>query len=168
MSDRATLMIAASESDSNLYYATRFIAPDPFIFMDVKGRRILLMSDLEMDRARNQATVDQVLSYSEWERRAKAQGISAPGSVDVLHLVLQDHAPCRKTAGLLHRDGNSREHKKRSDHAECVNHSESADACRVFFTLIYEAKNFERDHWQDTGHEVQDQSPKKCKREHAE
>jgi len=90
-SDRATLMIAASESDSNLYYATRFIAPDPFIFMDVKGRRILLMSDLEMDRARNQATVDQVLSYSEWERRAKAQGVAAPGSVDVLHLVLQDH-----------------------------------------------------------------------------
>src|SRR5690242_2174731 len=90
-SDRATLMIAASESDSNLYYATRFIAPDPFIFMDVKGRRILLMSDLEMDRARNQATVDQVLSYSEWERRAKAQGVTAPGSVDVLHLVLQDY-----------------------------------------------------------------------------
>ncbi len=91
MSDRATLMIAASESDSNLYYATRFIAPDPFIFMEVKGQRILLMSDLEMDRARSQATVDQVLSYSEWERRAKAQGVSAPGSVDVLHLVLQDH-----------------------------------------------------------------------------
>lgn len=91
MSDRATLLIAASESDSNLYYATRFIAPDPFIFMEVKGRRILLMSDLEMDRARSQATVDQVLSYSEWERRAKAQGIAAPGSVDVLHLVLQDH-----------------------------------------------------------------------------
>jgi Xaa-Pro aminopeptidase len=90
-SDRATLMIAASESDSNLYYATRFIAPDPFIFMDVRGKRILLMSDLEMDRARNQATVDQVLSYSEWERRAKAQGASAPGAVDVLHLVLQDH-----------------------------------------------------------------------------
>ena len=90
MSDRATLMIAASESDSNLYYATRFIAPDPFIFLEVAGQRIVLMSDLEMDRARSQATVDQVLSYSELERRAKAQGIAAPGSVDVLHLVLQD------------------------------------------------------------------------------
>ena len=91
MSDRATLMIAASESDSNLYYATRFIAPDPFIFMEVAGQRIVLMSDLEMDRARSQATVDRVLSYSELERRAKAQGSAAPGSVDVLHLVLQDH-----------------------------------------------------------------------------
>ncbi len=89
--DRATLMIAASESDANLYYATRFIAPDPFIFLDVQGKRLLLMSDLEMDRARNQSTVDQVLSYSEWERRAKTQGNASPGSIDVLHLVLQDH-----------------------------------------------------------------------------
>jgi Xaa-Pro aminopeptidase len=89
--DRATLMIAASETDSNLYYATRFIAPDPFIFMEVKGERIVLMSDLEIDRARSQATVDRVLSYSDLERRAKTQGATAPGSVDVLHLVLQDH-----------------------------------------------------------------------------
>jgi Xaa-Pro aminopeptidase len=89
--DRATLMIAASESDSNLYYATRFIAPDPFIFLEAAGTRLLLMSDLELDRARSQATVDRVLSYSEVERRAKAQGLSAPGTVDVLHLVLQDH-----------------------------------------------------------------------------
>lgn len=88
--DRATLMIGASETDSNLYYATRFIAPDPFIFLETAGTRLLLMSDLEMDRARSQAAVDRVLSYSEWERRAKAQGLSAPGTIEVLHLVLQD------------------------------------------------------------------------------
>ncbi len=89
--DRATLMIAASETDSNLYYATRFIAPDPFIFLETAGTRLMLMSDLEMDRARSQAAVDRILSYSEVERRAQAQGQAAPGTVDVLHLVLQDH-----------------------------------------------------------------------------
>ncbi len=89
--DRATLMIAASESDSNLYYATRFIAPDPFIFLETAGTRLMLMSDLEMDRARSQAAVDRILSYSEVERRAQTQGQAAPGTVDVLHLVLQDH-----------------------------------------------------------------------------
>jgi Xaa-Pro aminopeptidase len=89
--ERATLMIAASETDSNLYYATRFIAPDPFIFLEVKGRRLLVMSDLEMDRARSQASAAEVLSYSELERQAKAQGTAAPGSVDVIHLVLQRH-----------------------------------------------------------------------------
>ena len=86
----ATLFIAASETDSNLYYATRFIAPDPFIYLEVKGERLMVMSDLEVDRARHQATVDRVLSYSDLERRAKAQGLKDPGMIDVIHLVLQD------------------------------------------------------------------------------
>jgi Xaa-Pro aminopeptidase len=86
----ATLFIAASETDSNLYYATRFIAPDPFIYLEVKGERLMIMSDLEVDRARHQATVDRVLSYSELERRAKGQGVKDPGSIDVIHVLLQD------------------------------------------------------------------------------
>lgn len=88
--DRATLMIAASESDSNLYYVTRFIAPDPFIFLEIKGERIMVMSDLEMDRARAQATVDRVRSFSELERQARARGVGEPGAVDVIHLVLEE------------------------------------------------------------------------------
>lgn len=86
----AVLFIAASETESNLYYATRFIAPDPFIYLEVKGERLMVMSDLEVDRARHQATVDRVLSYSELERRAKSMGVKDPGTVDVVHLVLQD------------------------------------------------------------------------------
>ena len=86
----ATVFVAASETDSNLYYATRFIAPDPFIYLEVKGERLMIMSDLEVDRARHQATVDRVLSYSEVERRAKALGVKDPGTIDVVHLVLQD------------------------------------------------------------------------------
>jgi len=86
----ATVFIAASEADSNLYYATKFIAPDPFIYLEIKGERILVMSDLEMDRAKSQASVDRVLSYSEIERRVKSQGIAEPGSVDIVHVVLRD------------------------------------------------------------------------------
>jgi Xaa-Pro aminopeptidase len=87
--DRALLMIAASETDSNLYYVTRFIAPDPFVFMQLKGERVMLMSDLELDRARSQATVDRVISYSEVERTVRAQGVSDPGTIDIVHAVLQ-------------------------------------------------------------------------------
>jgi Xaa-Pro aminopeptidase len=86
----ATLFIAASEQDSNLYYATRFIAPDAFIYMEIKGERLLVMSDLEMDRARAQASVDRVLSYSELEQKAKAQGIKDPTTVDIVHVVLKE------------------------------------------------------------------------------
>jgi len=89
--DRATLMIAASELDSNLYYATRFMAPDPFIFLEVKGERMVVMSDLEIDRARSQATVDRVLSYAELEAQVRAQGVSAPGTVEIVHAVLHPH-----------------------------------------------------------------------------
>lgn len=89
-SDIATLFIAASEGDSNLYYATRFVAPDPFIYLEVKGERLLVMSDLEMDRAKTQATVDRVLSYSELEKQAKAQGVKEPSTVDIVNVVLRD------------------------------------------------------------------------------
>jgi Xaa-Pro aminopeptidase len=93
--ERATLIIAASESDSNLYYATRFVSPDPFIFLEVKGERLLVMSDLEMDRARSQAAADRVLSYSEIERRLRAQGAATPGTTEVVHAVLQERGITR-------------------------------------------------------------------------
>jgi Xaa-Pro aminopeptidase len=86
----ATLFIAASENDSNLYYATRFIAPDPFIYLEIKGERILVMSDLELDRAKAQASVDRVLSYSEIEEKAKGKGIKEPTTVDIVHVVLKE------------------------------------------------------------------------------
>ena len=88
--EAATLFIAASEQDSNLYYATRFMAPDPFIYLEIKGERVMVMSDLEMDRARAQASVDRVLSYSEIEQKAKKQGIKDPTAVDIVHVVLKE------------------------------------------------------------------------------
>lgn len=86
----ATLFIAASEGDSNLYYATKFIAPDPFIYMEVKGERLLVMSDLEMDRAKAQSNADRVLSYSELEQKAKKQGVKEPSTVDIVNVVLKE------------------------------------------------------------------------------
>lgn len=71
MKQEATLMIAASEKDANLYYATRFIAPDPFVFIQIGGRKHLLMSDLEVDRARQESTVDEVHSTSRLARDYK-------------------------------------------------------------------------------------------------
>ena len=47
----ARLIIAASEADANLFYATRFLAPDPFVYLRHGQETILLVSDLELDRA---------------------------------------------------------------------------------------------------------------------
>lgn len=91
MSNTATLIIAASEVDANLYYVTKFLAPDPFIFIEIDDTTMLVMSDLEVDRARSTATVNTVLSYSKYEKNAKANGITAPRLVDIVHLILQEH-----------------------------------------------------------------------------
>jgi Xaa-Pro aminopeptidase len=64
----AQLIVAASDTDANLLYATRFFAPDPFIYLRHNGRTMVVVNDLEIDRARRQASVDQVLSRSELER----------------------------------------------------------------------------------------------------
>jgi len=90
-SDRAVLLIANSETDSNLYYAAKFLAPDPFIFFQVNGRKSMVMSDLELDRAKAQSRVDEVLSYSAIENQLKAKGISEPRTIDVVDACLKPH-----------------------------------------------------------------------------
>ena len=79
MAGEATLIVAASEQDANLYYATGFWAPDPFIFAQINGRKILVMSDLEVDRARAESRVDEVLALSKLQSEAKKQGASPAG-----------------------------------------------------------------------------------------
>jgi len=78
------LIIGASETDANLFYATRFLAPDAFVFVWTPEEKILLMSDLEVDRARWQAQVDTVLPIRTYEERAKAAGVARPGLLDSL------------------------------------------------------------------------------------
>ena len=85
----ARLMIAASETDADMYYATRFLAPDPFIFFQIDAEKHLLMSDLERDRARTQAQVDHVLSLSEYQKKAKKNN-EEPSQIDALNEVLQE------------------------------------------------------------------------------
>ncbi len=89
----AILIIASSEADSNLYYATRFLAPDPFIFLQMghppQAEKILVMSDLELDRAKAQARANTVLSLSQYEGLVKQKG-REPTWVNVLDLLLQE------------------------------------------------------------------------------
>ena len=65
----ARLIIADSERDPDMLYATRFFAPDAFIFLEHNGRRIAVLNDLEVDRGRAQAQVDEVLSLSDETKR---------------------------------------------------------------------------------------------------
>src|SRR5438477_12623699 len=66
--DVSRLIVAASEYDPDMLYARRFFAPDAFIFLEERGKRTLVLSDLEIDRARKQAQADEFVSYSALER----------------------------------------------------------------------------------------------------
>ena len=56
------LIIACSENDGNLFYATGFLAPDEFIFLEIGGKRIVFINDMEFSRAQTEATVDEVIN----------------------------------------------------------------------------------------------------------
>ncbi|MBI1953396.1 MAG: aminopeptidase P family protein [Candidatus Omnitrophica bacterium] len=86
----AILIVAASETDANLYYATGFWAPDPFIFTRIGGRRILIMSDLELDRAKAESKADEVLSLSKLQAEVKQKTQSPPGTAEVLDCLFKE------------------------------------------------------------------------------
>ena len=77
------MMYAASEYDSNLYYTVKFVVPDPFPFFQIKGKKIILMSDLELGRSQKQAKVDEIVSYSDIQVKTQKSGIEKPGVADV-------------------------------------------------------------------------------------
>ncbi|MBI5821120.1 MAG: aminopeptidase P family protein [Verrucomicrobia bacterium] len=62
------LIVADSERDADMLYATGMFAPDAFIYFRHRGKSSVVMSDLEIDRARHEARVDEVISMSDVDR----------------------------------------------------------------------------------------------------
>lgn len=92
MSDgnKAILIVAASTTDADLYYASRFLAPDPFIFLQVGERKRIAVTDLELDRAKAQAAVDEVLPLSRYSDRLRQGGAAEITQADLLHALLKE------------------------------------------------------------------------------
>src|SRR5204863_9568084 len=86
----AHLIYSGSESDANMLWATRFFAPDPFIFIAKGPKKYLVMNDLEIDRAKTQASVDRVLSYSQYQKRWQSRGTHFPSPAQIIFEVLTD------------------------------------------------------------------------------
>jgi Xaa-Pro aminopeptidase len=89
-SDQAILLVSASEGDSNMLYAAGFFVPDPFIFFQHKKTSYVVMSDLEIDRAKKQAHVDRVLSLSLYQKKLRKMGTASPAMIDVLDLLFRE------------------------------------------------------------------------------
>jgi len=88
--NKTRLIVAASEQDPDMLYATRFFAPDPFIFLEENGKRTLVLSDLEIGRGRKQAQADEFLPYSKFEKEVQGTSRKAPPYEKVLaHFIVQ-------------------------------------------------------------------------------
>jgi Xaa-Pro aminopeptidase len=91
------LMVADSERNANMLYATGLFVPDPFIYLKTRGRPLIVMSDLEIDRARAQAPHCRVVSSSTYQQKLRARGIKRPGLAHVVRQVLHEKSIRRVT-----------------------------------------------------------------------
>ena len=73
MTPETLLMVADSEHDANMLYAVRMFVPDPFVYLRVRGKCHIVMSDLEIDRAREQASHCTVLSLAQFRKQLEKQ-----------------------------------------------------------------------------------------------
>lgn len=84
------LIVADSDHDANMLYATGMFVPDPFIFLRLQGKDFIVMSDLEIDRARQQAPHCRVLSLSNYQRKLKERGKKQTGFAQIVHAILSE------------------------------------------------------------------------------
>ncbi len=61
------LIFASSEESADLLYATKFSVPDPVLFLKQNGKTTVLLSDLEIDRGKKEAKVNEVIALSSME-----------------------------------------------------------------------------------------------------
>ncbi len=80
----ARLIVAPSDTDADMLYATRIFIGDPFIFLEQNGKRTLVLSDLELDRAKKNARADEFVMLSELEQEVQGKSKAAPPYEKVL------------------------------------------------------------------------------------
>lgn len=88
----ARLIIADSEKDTDMLYATGFFVPDPFLYFETAKGAAVVMSDLEYGRALKQARVDHVYALSEIRREMRAgkkEKTDVPEVVDIVSWIFK-------------------------------------------------------------------------------
>lgn len=90
MKQDTLLIIASSEISADLLYRTRFFAPDPIIFIEHRGKKTIILSDLELDRGKEEADVDEVLSLSEYKNKLPHKKRKQAGFTDIVNLFFKE------------------------------------------------------------------------------
>jgi Xaa-Pro aminopeptidase len=91
------LIVADSERDANMLYAVRMFVPDPFIYLRLNGRCHVVMSDLEIDRAREQAGHCKIISWSKVAGQLRDEGVKRVTMARVIRAILKERGVKRIT-----------------------------------------------------------------------
>ena len=90
MNDSDNLLIVAdSDRDANMLYAVGMFAPDPFIYFRVDGKSHIVVTDLELDRARKKAGHCRVLSFNQCLDKL-GRKTKQPGMAKVINLLFRE------------------------------------------------------------------------------
>jgi Xaa-Pro aminopeptidase len=84
------LIVADSDRDADMLYAVGMFVPDPFIYLRCRGRSYVVLSQLEIDRARGQAPHCRALSLNRYQDKLRADGVKNPGLAHVLSALLRE------------------------------------------------------------------------------
>jgi Xaa-Pro aminopeptidase len=90
MKHDALLIIASTEISADLLYRTRFFVPDPIIFIEHRGKKLIILSDLELNRGKEESDVDEVLSLSEYRKKLPSRKRKRAGFTDIVNLVFRE------------------------------------------------------------------------------
>ncbi len=83
------LMVGDSERNADLFWATGFRAPDPFIYLASPDNAWVVVKDLELDRAREEVRGAEVLAGSRYD--ARGDGSAGGGQLGEILRSLQLH-----------------------------------------------------------------------------
>lgn len=80
---------------ADMFYATSFRVSDDFVFVEHRGKKTILLSDLEVDRGRKEAAVDEVVSYSALAKALECRSGKKPTYAKVVATFVKKHAASR-------------------------------------------------------------------------
>lgn len=83
------LIVADSDRDADMLYAVGMFVPDPFIYARLNGKCHIVMSDLEIGRARKQAPHCKIISWSRCSNQLRRRGEQNMSMARVIKFILR-------------------------------------------------------------------------------
>ena len=83
------LILADSDGNADMLYAVGMFVPDPFIYLRLAGKCHIVMSDLEIDRARKDAGHCRIISRSRCANELERAGLKEISTARIIQLLLR-------------------------------------------------------------------------------